>query len=353
VTADLTAHANGVSLPYLLRPAAGQDRVTVLADAMRGVAADPEAPEAQRKLAAVAAACTSEEYEAAWRLAAPPAGRRYDGPPAGVRMLPVVPLASPPMAAAKTPPVRRLPRRWPLLVIGSAAAVAIWSGWVALGAMCGFGLVEPLPGITRWRIDTAITLPVSMEAYGAYALGVWLSPGTPERARKFAACSAMGSLVLGTSGQVIYHLLAAAGAARAPWPVVVLVSCIPVAALAMAAALAHLLREAGEPASSDSSTRQDAATEPPPPAAMTATPPVPPVPPVTPSVPPKAPVSPRPRKPPAKTVKHPPRTAKAAKADAAIAANPGKTNAEIAAIAGVSERTVERRREAARKAAAP
>jgi hypothetical protein len=348
VTAAPVAHANGASLPYLLRPVAGQDMVTALADAMRGVATDPVAPEAQRKLASVAAACTREEYEAAWRLAAPLAGRRYDGAPPGARLLPVFPLARPPAAPAKLPPGRRLPRRWPLLVIGSAAAVAIWSGWVALGAMCGFGLVEPLPGITRWRIDTAITLPVSMEAYGAYALGVWLSPGTPERARKFAASSAMGSLALGTSGQVIYHLLAAAHRTRAPWPVVVLVSCIPVAALAMAAALAHLLRDAGEPASGQSppagSVPAEAAKPPPQPAPEPAKPPAPPAPPAGPQPP---------RRPAVRVARQPPRTAKAAKAAAAIAANPGKTNAEIAAIAGVSERTVERAREAARKAAVP
>jgi hypothetical protein len=45
-------------------------------------------------------------------------------------------------------------------------------------------------------------------------------------------------------GQVVYHLLAAAGAARAPWPVVVLVSCLPVVTLGFGAALAHLLRTA-------------------------------------------------------------------------------------------------------------
>jgi len=44
------------------------------------------------------------------------------------------------------------------------------------------------------------------------------------------------------TGQVIYHLLAAAHAARAPWPVVVLVSCIPVITLGFGAALSHLLR---------------------------------------------------------------------------------------------------------------
>jgi hypothetical protein len=45
-------------------------------------------------------------------------------------------------------------------------------------------------------------------------------------------------------GQVIYHLLAAVHAVRAPWPVVVLVSCIPVVTLGFGAALTHLLRGA-------------------------------------------------------------------------------------------------------------
>jgi hypothetical protein len=44
------------------------------------------------------------------------------------------------------------------------------------------------------------------------------------------------------AGQVIYHLLAAAHATRAPWPVVVLVSCMPVLTLGFGAALTHLLR---------------------------------------------------------------------------------------------------------------
>jgi hypothetical protein len=44
------------------------------------------------------------------------------------------------------------------------------------------------------------------------------------------------------AGQIIYHLLAAAHAVAAPWPVVVVVSCMPVAVLGLAAALTHLLR---------------------------------------------------------------------------------------------------------------
>jgi hypothetical protein len=134
-------------------------------------------------------------------------------------------------------------RRWPLFLIASPAAVAVWSGWVGLGTLCGFGVVHPLPGIwDGFRLNTAITLPVGVEAYGAFALGAWLTPGVPETARTFARWSAIGSLALGMAGQIIYHVLAAAHATRAPWPVTVLVSCLPVVSLGFGAALAHLLR---------------------------------------------------------------------------------------------------------------
>jgi hypothetical protein len=138
--------------------------------------------------------------------------------------------------------VKALPR-WPLYLIALPAAVAVWSGWVGIGQLSGFGLVHPLPGIINgFTINTAITLPVGVEAYGAYAMGAWLSPGVPESARKFAKWSAIGALALGVLGQVAYHLLSAAHAARAPWPVVVLVSSLPVIVLGFGAALSHLLR---------------------------------------------------------------------------------------------------------------
>jgi DNA-binding transcriptional ArsR family regulator len=147
-------------------------------------------------------------------------------------------------------------RRWPLWLIASPAAVAVWSGWVGLGTMCGFGLVHPFPGIAdHFELNTAITLPVGVEAYGAYALGAWLHPGSPGSARKFARRSAIGALALGMAGQVIYHLLAASRAIRAPWPVVVLVSCLPVITLGFGAALTHLLR-----AGHDTGAEPDTAT---------------------------------------------------------------------------------------------
>ena len=45
-----------------------------------------------------------------------------------------------------SPGARPLPR-WPLFLIAAPAAVAVWSGWVGLGALCGFGVIHPLPGI--------------------------------------------------------------------------------------------------------------------------------------------------------------------------------------------------------------
>ena len=68
-------------------------------------------------------------------------------------------------------------RSWPLLVLALPSAVAVWSGWVGIGRMTGFGLVHPLPGIwNSCHLDTAITLPIGMEAYAAYALRAFLAP---------------------------------------------------------------------------------------------------------------------------------------------------------------------------------
>lgn len=133
--------------------------------------------------------------------------------------------------------------RWPLILIASPAAVAVWSGWVGLGQLCGFGIVRPLPGIAPGvQLDTAITLPVGVEAYGAYALAAWISLTAEHPARTFARRSAIGSLLLGALGQVSFHLLSVAHAARAPWPVTVLVACMPVVTLGFGTGLTHLLR---------------------------------------------------------------------------------------------------------------
>jgi hypothetical protein len=137
--------------------------------------------------------------------------------------------------------VRRI-KAWPILLLALPAFVAIWSGWVGLGGMTGFGVVHPLPGIADGvSLNTAITLPIGLETYGTYALYVWLSGAGPARARVFARWSAIGSLALGAAGQVVYHLLAAAGMSSAPWWITTIVACLPVAVLGMGAALYHLV----------------------------------------------------------------------------------------------------------------
>src|SRR5204863_5319815 len=109
-----------------------------------------------------------------------------------------VPIPAPepvPDAVPDAVPVRRLPV-WPVLLLAAPAFVAIWSGWVGLGGLTGFGIVHPLPGIAdRLAINSAITLPFGVETYAAYALRAWLSPGVHPTARRFARWSAIGSLV--------------------------------------------------------------------------------------------------------------------------------------------------------------
>lgn len=155
----------------------------------------------------------------------------------------------PPAASEQRSPLRpdraQTVRSWPLLVLALPAAVAVWSGWVGIGQMTGFGQIHPLPGIwDSLHVDTAVTLPVGVEAYAAYALRAWLSASAAvsARTRRFARWSAISSLVLGMAGQVAYHLLTQAGARHAPWGITTAVSCLPVLVLGMGAALAHLLR---------------------------------------------------------------------------------------------------------------
>ncbi|SCL42162.1 ABC transporter permease [Micromonospora aurantiaca (nom. illeg.)] len=168
--------------------------------------------------------------------------------PAAYPPAPVVE-ASPQVAADEHPgtPTARRNGTWPLVLIGLPAFVAIWSGWVGLGGLTGFGVVHPLPGIADgFSINTAITLPIGVEVYAAYSLRAWLAGSAPARARRFAKWSGIGSLAVGALGQVAYHLLVAAGIHSAPWWITTLVACLPVAVLGMAAALAHLMHDDAE-----------------------------------------------------------------------------------------------------------
>lgn len=143
----------------------------------------------------------------------------------------------------QTLPATRATRIWPVWLLMVPAAVAIWSGWVGLGELAGFGPVRLLPGIAdNFEVNSAITLPIGMETYAAYALYVWLSGKAVGKALRFARRSAVAALVVGALGQVAYHVMAAAGVAAAPWWITAGVACLPVAVLGMGAALAHMVR---------------------------------------------------------------------------------------------------------------
>ena len=132
---------------------------------------------------------------------------------------------------------------WPVLLLILPAFVAIWSGWVGLGEMAGFGIVHPLPGIAdNFKVNSAITLPIGVEAYAGYALFAWLSGRIKsEFIRKYAMISAIFSLIIGAIGQIAYHLMTTMKITSTPWPITIFVSCLPILVVGMGASLAHMI----------------------------------------------------------------------------------------------------------------
>lgn len=152
-----------------------------------------------------------------------------------------------------------------LAPIALSAFVATWGGWVGLANKTGFGEVNLLPGIVEpdtagggtWStVNLSIALPLGVEAYAAYAMSVWFGVGYTIKAKRFAAVSAVFSLLLAAAGQVSYHVLEAKQVHHAPAWLVGFVSCLPVLVIGMAAALHHLTGErvSGE---TDSGTRAE------------------------------------------------------------------------------------------------
>ncbi|MEV6706875.1 ABC transporter permease [Micromonospora wenchangensis] len=234
----------------LVRGGTGGATDADVAAAARRILADPTAPDAAREAARDALADIDPDplLVPAVPESVPPVAPDPTPTPEITPAEPateVTPVGHP---DTPTPPTKPAPVRsavvWPVVLLALPAFVAIWSGWVGLGGLTGFGVVHPLPGIADgFSINSAITLPIGVETYGAYALYIWLSGRVPAPALRFAKWSALGSLAVGALGQVAYHLLEAAGVTSAPWWITTAVACLPVAVLGMGAALAHLVRE--------------------------------------------------------------------------------------------------------------
>ena len=154
-------------------------------------------------------------------------------------------------------PAQRKNHLWILAVIATAAAIPVGAGWVGLGNIAGFPVI--------FGQSTGWTLVVSLEAYGGYAVYIWLGAAPGERSRQFAQRSAIGVLALSLIGQASYHLMLARHAMRLPALVVVFAACLPVVVLSLAAILMHLChadeRVAEEAESRKAETERQAAIE--------------------------------------------------------------------------------------------
>lgn len=134
-------------------------------------------------------------------------------------------------------PPRPRPRCGPA---GSASRRRPGSGWSprcrASGRRCTWTRPSPCP--SAWRRTPPTRCAPGWQPGTRSVTGPAGSPSGPRSAPS-----------LGMAGQVAYHLLAQAGAARAPWPVTTIVSCLPVLVLAMGTTLAHMLRADATPGS--------------------------------------------------------------------------------------------------------
>lgn len=120
---------------------------------------------------------------------------------------------------------------WVAVVIAACALLEVWATWLGLGSVSGF----PKLG----RMTTGWVLPVTTEAYWAYALYSWLAGAPGTRSRKFAMWTAGIMFALSLLGQESGHLTSP-GDRTAPKVVVALVTALPLIALALVAVLVHL-----------------------------------------------------------------------------------------------------------------
>jgi len=123
----------------------------------------------------------------------------------------------------------RTVRSWPLLVLAAPAAAEVWTGWVGTAQKTWVRAGLPTAG------HPAVAAPGHVHHSARRRGGV-----RGVRAARLAGRGALDqqpdppicqvvrdcSFALGMAGQVANHLLAQARAARAPWPVTTIVSCL-------------------------------------------------------------------------------------------------------------------------------
>jgi hypothetical protein len=114
-----------------------------------------------------------------------------------------------------------------MAAVALAAAVSSYSGLASLADLAG------------WNHRLALLLPVTIDAYAMTATRAWLSPRTPQHARRWARRNAIGAIITSVAGNGVAHA-AHAGEFHVGWPIVVAVSAIPSIVLGLITHLWHL-----------------------------------------------------------------------------------------------------------------
>jgi hypothetical protein len=135
-----------------------------------------------------------------------------------------------------TAPAHARPRRDSLLpvlvLILAGGLLEVWASWLQIGAVSGFPHLGP--------VTTGWILPVTAEAYWGAALWAWLVDPAGRKSRLFAMCSAAAVFVLSLAGQESDHLMAFAHRTVPPVGAAMLLTALPLTAVASGAILIHL-----------------------------------------------------------------------------------------------------------------
>jgi hypothetical protein len=137
-----------------------------------------------------------------------------------------------PTAPAHAKPARRDSLLPVLVLILAGGLLEVWASWLQIGAVSGFPHLGP--------VTTGWILPVTAEAYWGSALWAWLVDPAGPKSRLFAMWSAAAVFALSLAGQESDHLMAFAHRTVPPVGAAMLLTALPLTAVAMGAILIHL-----------------------------------------------------------------------------------------------------------------
>jgi hypothetical protein len=109
-------------------------------------------------------------------------------------------------AAWAAPPTRDWATDIGIAIVGVAAAVSSWAGWVGLALMAGWTQSVGL-GDTGVRLWLAWLLPIAVDVYALVAARVWMRlPWVSPSTRSFARWTTLATVALGVAANVVYHV---------------------------------------------------------------------------------------------------------------------------------------------------